>query len=83
LQHADQAVVFYSSHALEVKRMPELSSQKVIEGFNKKGLVVINKKEELEKWLELQFYKNANLLLMSSGDYDGTDMITFAKKIVQ
>ncbi|HSZ86313.1 MAG TPA: Mur ligase family protein [Puia sp.] len=83
MNNADVAAIFYSSHALELKRMPELSKEKVIEGFNKKELVVINKKEELMKWLEQQFYKNANLLLMSSGDYDGTDMITFANKIVQ
>ncbi|HEY4876100.1 MAG TPA: Mur ligase family protein [Puia sp.] len=83
MKNADVASIFYSAHAIELKRMPELSREKVIEGFNKKELTVINKKEELMKWLEQQFYKNANLLLMSSGDYDGTDMITFANKIVQ
>jgi UDP-N-acetylmuramate: L-alanyl-gamma-D-glutamyl-meso-diaminopimelate ligase len=83
MNNADVAAIFYSSHALGLKRMPELSKEKVIEGFNKKELSVINKKEELTSWLEQQFYKNANLLLMSSGDYDGTDMITFAKRIVQ
>jgi UDP-N-acetylmuramate: L-alanyl-gamma-D-glutamyl-meso-diaminopimelate ligase len=83
MNNADVAAIFYSAHALELKRMPELSKEKVIEGFNKKDLTVINKKEELMNWLQQQFYKNANLLLMSSGDYDGTDMITFANKIVQ
>ncbi len=71
MDKADAAVVFYSKHALELKRMPELPAEIVIEGFNKKGLIVINDKEELEKWLASQNYDNGNLLLMSSGNYDG------------
>ncbi|MBW7952492.1 MAG: peptidoglycan synthetase [Chitinophagaceae bacterium] len=51
LQYADVAVVFYSQHALELKRMPALPKELVYEGFNKEGLIVINSKEELNNWL--------------------------------
>lgn len=78
---ADAAAVFYSGHALELKRMPPLPKEKVVEGFGKKGLAVLNQKEELVQWLQSQSYENANLLLMSSGNYDGVDMLTFAKKV--
>jgi UDP-N-acetylmuramate: L-alanyl-gamma-D-glutamyl-meso-diaminopimelate ligase len=71
LDPADQAVVFYSRHALELKRLPPLSEEKVKAGFGKPGMAVIQEKEELEKWLMEQSYKNANLLLMSSGNFDG------------
>lgn len=81
MEQADSAVVFYSNHALELKRMPALPKENVLEGFGKKGLIVINEKKELSDWLAQQSYKNANLLLMSSGNYDGMDMITFAKQI--
>jgi UDP-N-acetylmuramate: L-alanyl-gamma-D-glutamyl-meso-diaminopimelate ligase len=81
MDKADAAVVFYSGHALELKRMPPLPKEKVIEGFGKKDLAVINQKEELVQWLQSQSYQNANLLLMSSGNYDGIDMLTFAKKV--
>jgi len=80
---ADKAVVFYSRHALELKRLPMLPPEKVMDGFAKDGLTVINEKEELDVWLIQQSYENANLLLMSSGNYDGLDMIGFAKKITQ
>jgi UDP-N-acetylmuramate: L-alanyl-gamma-D-glutamyl-meso-diaminopimelate ligase len=83
LDKADKAVVFYSKHALSLKRMPDLTKEKVIEGFDKKGLIVINEKEELIKWLHQQSYENANLLLMSSGNYDGMDTISFAKEITK
>lgn len=73
--NADEAVVFYSHHALELKRMPELAPEKVKQGFAKDNLLVINKKEELEQFLADQHYSNANLLLMSSGNYDGLDIL--------
>jgi UDP-N-acetylmuramate: L-alanyl-gamma-D-glutamyl-meso-diaminopimelate ligase len=78
---ADKAVVFYSRHALELKRMPELPAEKVKAGFGKEGLQVINDKEILMQWLQQQNYKNACLLLMSSGNYDGADILTFAKQV--
>ncbi|AXY75109.1 peptidoglycan synthetase [Paraflavitalea soli] len=81
MDKADAAAVFYSGHALELKRMPPLPREKVVEGFGKKDLAVLNQKEELVQWLQSQSYQNANLLLMSSGNYDGIDMLTFAKKV--
>ena len=79
MNNADEAVVFYSSHALELKRMPGLPKEKVTEGFGKKNLLVINTKEELEQFLQNQNYSNSNLLLMSSGNYDGLPILTILK----
>jgi UDP-N-acetylmuramate: L-alanyl-gamma-D-glutamyl-meso-diaminopimelate ligase len=83
LDQADAAVVFYSRHALELKRLPALPAEKVVEGFHKEGLVVLNEKEDLEAWLMEQSYENANLLLMSSGNYEGLDTIALTKQITQ
>ncbi|WP_207513398.1 UDP-N-acetylmuramate--L-alanine ligase [Longitalea luteola] len=81
MDRADKTVVFYSKHALELKRMPDLPAEKVKAGFGKEGLNVLNDKGELMQWLQQQQYKNACLLLMSSGNYDGADILTFAKDI--
>ncbi len=75
MENADKGVVFYSSHALELKRMPELDKEKVKQGFAKDNLVVINKKEELKQFLQKENFSNSNLLLMSSGDYEGLDIL--------
>jgi UDP-N-acetylmuramate: L-alanyl-gamma-D-glutamyl-meso-diaminopimelate ligase len=77
------AVVFYSKHALELKRMPDLPTEKVYEGFGKEGLLVLNDKESLWDWLQKQSFTQSNLVFMSSGNYDGLDMLTFAKQITQ
>lgn len=81
LAKADTAIVFYSKHALALKRMPDLPADKVREGFNQPGLLVMNHKEDLQNWLENRSFDQANLVLMSSGNYDGLDMLTFAKRI--
>lgn len=83
MDKADKAVVYYSNHALELKRLPPLDAAKISEGFGKEGLVVMNNKDALMKWMQEQHYQQSNLLLMSSGNYDGADMLTFAKNVVE
>lgn len=79
---ADESVVFYSAHALSLKRLPPLDPDQVKSVFATKGLEVINSAQELSHWLLSKSYNNANLLLMSSGNYDGLDIATFAKEII-
>ncbi len=82
MDKADEAAVFYSKHALELKKMPELSKEVVFDGFAKENLEVITAKNELENWLSNQQYQNSSVVFMSSGNYDGIDINSFAKKII-
>jgi UDP-N-acetylmuramate: L-alanyl-gamma-D-glutamyl-meso-diaminopimelate ligase len=79
LEMADEASVFYSRHALELKRMPELPKETVQKGFAKNGLAVFNQRAELEQWLQSRNYTNAVVVFMSSGNYDGLDTEAFAR----
>ena len=74
LDNADSSAVFYSAHALELKRMPPLSKEVVMNGFAKPGLQVFDKREDLETWLDSKDFNNSNLLLMSSGTFEGLDL---------
>jgi UDP-N-acetylmuramate: L-alanyl-gamma-D-glutamyl-meso-diaminopimelate ligase len=74
MDEADTAIVFYANHALELKRMPPLPTEKIKEGFKKDNLLVFTAKDELEKWVKEHQYKNTSILLMSSGNYDGSDI---------
>ncbi|RBL94128.1 UDP-N-acetylmuramate--L-alanine ligase [Chitinophaga flava] len=79
LEAADVAVVFYSKHALEIKRMPDLAPELIMEKFGRTDLHVFNDRARLEAFLEEQNYHDANLLLMSSGTYDGLDFPSLEK----
>jgi UDP-N-acetylmuramate: L-alanyl-gamma-D-glutamyl-meso-diaminopimelate ligase len=81
MEAADEAAVFYSKHALELKRMPELPKRTVEDGFQKKGLQIINDRLSLEGWLKERNFKDSVVVFMSSGNYDGFDTETFAKTI--
>lgn len=81
LDPADKAAVFYSAHALELKRLPPLDPDTVKKGFGNQKLTVLTSAQELSSWLKAQRYENTNLLMMSSGQYDGLDIVKFAKEI--
>jgi len=80
LEAADEAAVFYSKHALELKRMPELKKESVKAGFAKETLEVINDRQHLEAWLNDRDFKDTIVLFMSSGNYDGLDVVQFSEK---
>lgn len=70
---ANEAAVFYSNHALEIKRKKAPSTAKIREGFRRQ-LAVLQTREELEEWLPRTGFENHNLLFMSSGSFEGLDL---------
>lgn len=74
LQSADVPVVFFSKHALELKKLPEISADDVKHGFSQENLNVFTDAAELEHFLSKQDYKNKNLLMMSSGNFGGLEL---------
>ena len=79
MEDADIAAVFYSRHALEIKKLPLLSKQAVSSGFKRTDLEVFNRREELETWLNKQDFHDAVVVFMSSGNYEGFDIMSFSK----
>lgn len=76
MDEADIAIVYYSRHALALKRMAFLDPEKVEMGFQKTGLEVITDRVLLEKRLRELSEKSANFLMMSSGNYDNLDLLS-------
>lgn len=83
LDPAESSCVFYSRHALKLKRMPDLSPAAVAKGFNKSGLHVFNERQQMELWLRSLEYNNAVVVFMSSGNYDGMDIQGLTEHILQ
>lgn len=75
LEQADVAIVYYSKHALEIKRMAEPQKQKVLDGFGKENLIIATNKTELQHILEKTNTHETNFLFMSSGNYDAIDIL--------
>jgi UDP-N-acetylmuramate: L-alanyl-gamma-D-glutamyl-meso-diaminopimelate ligase len=71
LDGADQAAVFYSNHALALKRLPPLQADQVREAFGRKDLLVFQDSDQLRAFLTRLPAKDTNLLMMSSGSFEG------------
>jgi len=71
LNAADEAVVFYSPHAVEIKKLEEVSSQQIATAFQREDLTIFTNPKEFREFLFAQNLENTALLLMSSGDYGG------------
>ena len=74
---ADEAMVYFSRHALELKGLPPLKSADVAQAFQLNAADVKDDKEGLvnavNAALNTASTQPAILLLMSSGTFDGTD----------
>ncbi len=77
LNSADVAVVFYSPHALEIKKLEVITEKQIKDSFQRKDLIVYTNPEEFREFLFNQNFENTVLLLMSSGDYGGLDFNRF------
>ena len=74
LKYADEAIVFYSVKAIEIKKINEISFDKIQTSFKHKKLNVFNNTPALEKFLKSKDYEDTSLLFMSSGNYGGLNI---------
>ncbi len=73
LDKADEAVVFYSPHAVKIKRLKEVSQEQIARAFKRDDLVIYTDPKEFKEFLFSQNLADTTLLLMSSGNYGGLD----------
>lgn len=73
LDKADEAVVFYSPHAVKIKRLKEVSEQQISKAFKRDDLIIYTDPKEFKDFLFSRDLANTALLLMSSGNYGGLD----------
>ena len=74
LDPADLAIVYYSPHALQLKRLPDISAGQVKEGFGRTDLEIYTDSKALVERLFREKHPQTVLLMMSSGNYDGIDL---------
>ncbi len=83
MENADIAVVFYSRHALELKRLPFFTTEDVGKAFGRTDIQVFNESNNLSDYLKSIEWSNANLLMMSSGNFEGIDLKELSETILK
>jgi len=82
MDSADHAIVFFKEETIAHKKLDPISKEEVKEAFRRDDLEVFTTSDKLqERLLEID-YSNANLLMMSSGNFGGIDVNAFAQKVL-
>ncbi|OFX42745.1 MAG: peptidoglycan synthetase [Bacteroidetes bacterium GWA2_30_7] len=82
MKDVDFPIVFFNPETIKHKKLPEISTNQVLESFDDNRLKVFNVTDELVKYLKNQNWSDKNLLMMSSGNFSGIDFKQFANEII-
>lgn len=82
LAAADEAVVFFNDHTLKMKKMPPLSKQEVAAAFDHPNLHIFTDNQAFMAFLATKQFEQLNLLLMSSGTFNGLNLKELAQKLL-
>lgn len=82
MDKADIAIVYFNPHTLAHKRLPEITKNQVFEAFDRNDILVCTESEEVIQKIKNIKWENANLLMMSSGNFDGIDFRQLADQLI-
>ena len=79
----DIAVVFFSKAAIAHKKLEDISVEQVHRAFGRQDLKVFTDSKDLQLFLKSLEWTNRNLLMMSSGNFDGIDFNRLAEDLLE
>ncbi|MBU2045235.1 MAG: peptidoglycan synthetase, partial [Bacteroidetes bacterium] len=79
---ADFAIIFIDEKTFLQKKMKPFSERKVIEAFKRKDLKFFNHPEKIKSYLQTFQFDNINLLMMSSGNFGGINLVEFTQLLL-
>lgn len=82
MKDANQAFVYYNPKTIEHKLLAPITPEQVAEAFGSDNVTVFTDSGLLVEALKQLDYHNRNLLLMSSGNFDGVNLKALALEIL-
>ena len=82
MKNADKAYVYYSPKTLSHKKLQDLSPEEVKTAFNSNNITVFTDSNDLVNALRTNNWQNKNLLMMSSGNFDGVDFDKLGEELL-
>ena len=80
---ADVAYVYYNPEVIQHKRLKEIDPEQVKKAFGGNNLEVFTDSQALQAELKSLNYDNSALLLMTSGNFSGVNLIEFANELLE
>ena len=82
MNKADEAIVFIDRKTFEQKKIEPYPAEAVKDAFANDKLLFFNQPAELLKYLEALNINNTNLLMMSSGNFGGINLVELKNKLL-
>lgn len=78
---ADTAIVYFNPHTIEHKKLKPITEEQVKKAFGGDNLIVFTDSTKLLNYLHGLSYLKTNLLMMSSGNFDGIDFAELGQQV--
>jgi UDP-N-acetylmuramate: L-alanyl-gamma-D-glutamyl-meso-diaminopimelate ligase len=82
LNKASLPFIYFNPHAVELKKLPPLTADKVKEAFGDERIKVFSRADDLFSTIMKRKNRNPVFLLMSSGDFDGKDFYSLSEELL-
>lgn len=79
---ADEAIVYFNPHTIAHKKLPEITKEQVFEAFGRNEIKVCIDSIEVVETIKQHKWENTNLLMMSSGNFDGIVFEELADELI-
>lgn len=73
MNEADKAIVYFNPHTIEHKKLKPITEEQVKNAFGRQDIITFTQSNLLVNFLTSIQWNNKNLLMMSSGNFDGID----------
>lgn len=85
MDKAEVPIVYFNPHAVAHKKLPPLTTEQVFEAFGNREIKVYNNSQELVDYLHelMDGNQNYNLLMMSSGNFDGINFAQLGEELLK
>jgi UDP-N-acetylmuramate: L-alanyl-gamma-D-glutamyl-meso-diaminopimelate ligase len=83
MEQADMALVYFNPNVIKHKNLKEITSKDVLEAFGGDNVQVFTNSLELQSVLKNINYQNKSLLMMSSGNFDGLNVVEFVESLLK
>jgi UDP-N-acetylmuramate: L-alanyl-gamma-D-glutamyl-meso-diaminopimelate ligase len=74
MDEPDIAIIYFNPEVIAHKKLKEITKKQVKNAFNRESIIVFNDSKSLARYLKSLNWEEQNLLMMSSGNFDGINL---------
>lgn len=82
MNEADDAIVYFNPHTIAHKKLKPITEEQVKIAFARNDLKIFTDSNKLVSHLKSEKFANRNLLMMSSGNFDGIDFNKLGEELI-